>query len=246
MKIITLGTGHGSATATNMSSATFLECGGRTYLVDCADGTDFAMMQKHLSPSALTAVFITHQHLDHTGGLPVVMKRNLKEKGEKLTILLPDLRLGPAIEEWMALQGFASKLANAPFDYIDSADGYSDETVTLRAFPTEHLAAADKNSYAYQLTCEGRKICFTGDLRGDCRDFPFEAADNTDMVISELTHFRMEHIWPHLIKLKTGALVFNHLGNWSQVPEEKERIKEKCRELPYPVTIAYDGMELEL
>ena len=81
MKIITLGTGHGSATATNMSSATYLQCGDKTYLVDCADGTDFAMMQKHLVPSAISAVFITHLHLDHTGGLPVMMKRMLKEEG---------------------------------------------------------------------------------------------------------------------------------------------------------------------
>ena len=91
MKIITLGTGHGSATATHMSSITFLECGGRSYLVDCADGTDAVMMQKNLNPSELSAVFITHLHLDHTGGLPVIMKRNLKEEGSRMTIVLPDL-----------------------------------------------------------------------------------------------------------------------------------------------------------
>ena len=246
MKIITLGTGHGSATATNMSSITFLECGGRSYLVDCADGADAVMMQKNLNPSELSAVFITHLHLDHTGGLPVIMKRNLKEEGNRMTIVLPDLEAVPVMEQWIGMQGFAEKLQKFPFTYRDSAEGFSDDVVKVKAFPTEHLAAAGKKSYAYAIEAEGKKICFTGDLRGDCRDFPFEAADDSDLVISELTHFRLEQIWEYLVKLNTKALVFNHLGNWSQEPQEQIRIKEKCKELPYPVTLSRDGMEFEL
>lgn len=248
MKIIFLGTGHGSATATHMSSATYLECGGKTYLVDCADGTDAAMMRKHLSPSALSAVFITHMHLDHSGGLPVVMKRSLKEEGEAMTILLPETETASIIEQWLSVNGFTRKLTMNPlaFTYLDPREGFKDGCVEVEAFPTEHRAAGGKSSYAYTISTEGKKLCFTGDLLGNCRDFPFDAAKGCDLVVSELTHFRLEHIWPFLEKLQIGALIFNHIGNWSQVPEEQERIKEKCRELPYPVTIAFDGMELEL
>ena len=244
MRIITLGTGHGSATATNMSSITYLECGGKTYLVDCADGADAVMMQKKLIPSGLSAVFITHLHLDHTGGLPVMMKRNLKETGAQTVILLPELEIVPALESWITFQGFATQMAQKPFIYQDSKEGYDDGTLHLEAFRTEHLAVNGRPSYAYRIQTEGKTICFTGDLCGDCHDFPFEAANNTDLVISELTHFRLAHIWPYLEKLQTKALVFNHLGNWSQVPEEQERIKEACQKLPYPVTLAYDGMEI--
>ncbi|MBE6385102.1 MAG: ribonuclease Z [Lentisphaerae bacterium] len=246
MKIITLGTGHGSATATHMSSITCLECGGKTYLIDCADGTDAVMMQKHLNPSDLTAVFITHMHLDHTGGLPVIMKRNVKEEAARMTIVLPDMELIPCMEQWIALQGFAEQLKKEPFIYRDSKEGYDDGNLKLTAQATEHLASTGKPSYAYRIETENKILCFTGDLRGDCQDFPFAAANNTDLVVSELTHFRLEHIWPYLEKLQTQALIFNHLGNWSQVPEEQERIKEKCKALPYPVTLAYDGMEITL
>ena len=246
MKIITIGTGHGSATATNMSSVTYLQCGGRSYLVDCADGADAVMMQKNLDPSELSAVFITHMHLDHTGGLPVIMKRNIKHDGNNMTIVLPDMELVPCMEKWVALQGFAKHMANTPFVYQESKKGYDDGTLKLEAFPTEHLNPIGRQSYAYRIATENKVLCFTGDLRGDCSDFPFEAANNSDLVVSERTHFRLEHIWPHLEKLNTKALVFNHLGNWSQVPEEQERIREKCKELPYPVTLAYDGMELTL
>ena len=40
MKLIFLGTGHGSATPTHISSVTCLEAAGNSYLVDCADGAD--------------------------------------------------------------------------------------------------------------------------------------------------------------------------------------------------------------
>ena len=246
MKIIFLGTGHGSATATNMSSVTYLECGGKTYLVDCADGADAAMMRKNLQPAALSAIFITHWHLDHSGGLPVVMKRCLKAEGTDLKLVLPDLGPVPCMEEWMALQGFSKKLENKPFTYFTSPEGFNDGNVELKAHPTEHLAAGNRPSYAYTINTEGKKLCFTGDLTGDCHDFPFEAANGCDLVVSELTHFRLHHIWPFLEKLQVGALVFNHIGNWSQVPEEQEVIKAKCKELPYPVTIAFDGIEYEL
>ena len=66
MKIITLGTGHGSATATNMSTITYLECGGKTYLVDCADGADAVMMQKKLAPSDLSVTDSATREFDET------------------------------------------------------------------------------------------------------------------------------------------------------------------------------------
>ena len=246
MKLFFLGTGHGSATATHMSSITCLECGGKTYLVDCADGADAVMMRNKLKPAELSAVFITHWHLDHTGGLPVVMKRCLKAEGSDLKLVLPELKVVPAMEQWMALQGFGPKLEKKPFTYFDSLEGYNDGNVELKAFPTQHLALGNRPSYAYTLQTEGKKLCFTGDLKGDCSDFPFDAANGCDLVVSELTHFRLHHIWPFLEKLQIGALVFNHIGNWSQVPEEQEIIKEECKKLPYPVTIAFDGMEYEL
>ena len=248
MKIIFLGTGHGSATATNMSSVTYLEIGGKSYLVDCADGADAVMMQKHLQPGELSAVFITHMHLDHTGGLPVVLKRHCKEQGEGMDIVLPTLAAGSILDQWLIMNGFGAKLEQNPdlLRYHESRGGYNDGTVELHAFQTEHLTDPARPSYGYTINAEGKKLCFTGDLRGDCSDFPFEAASNSDLLVSELTHFRMKHIWPWLEKLQVKALVFNHLGNWSQVPEEQEAIREMCKALPYPVTLAYDGMEMEL
>lgn len=248
LKIITLGTGHGSATATNMSSVTYLECGGKTYLVDCADGADAAMVRKNLIPSALSAVFLTHMHLDHTGGLPAIMKRNLKYEGEAMTILLPEMEAAAVMEKWLSLNGFGPKFEANPgaFTYLDPREGFDDGNIQVKAFPTKHRAAAGMSSYAYTIRGEGKKLCFTGDLLGDCSDFPFEAADHSDLVVSELTHFRMKHIRPFLEKLDIKALVFNHLGNWSQVPEEQKVIREECKKLPYPVTLAFDGMELSL
>ena len=248
MKLIFLGTGHGSATATHISSVTCLETAGRAYLVDCADGADSEMLRKHLDPAALSAIFITHMHLDHTGGLPVVMKRLIKH-GEgnppPFPVMLPEPETAEIIEKWLVANGFPH--ARGRFIYPDPEKEFDDGTVKVRSFHTQHLAASNRPSYAYAIESEGKKLLFTGDLKfGDCADFPLEAAMNTDLVVCELTHFRMPAVLPYLEKLKTGAVVFNHLGNWSQIPEEQERIRAACAGLPFPVTIAYDGMEMTL
>jgi ribonuclease BN (tRNA processing enzyme) len=248
MKFCFIGTGHGSATATHMSSVTWFESCGKSYLVDCADGADAAMLKKGISPSQLSAVFITHLHLDHTGGLPVVLKRLFKEDGEKINVILPNAAAGKSINEWMIWNGFGKRFETTPdaINYSNSREGFNDGNVEVAAFQTEHLTDPERPSYAYTIKTEGKKISFTGDLRGDCADFPLEALQDSDLVISELTHFRLHHIFPFLEQLRTKALIFNHIGNWSQVPEEQQRILEKCKELPYPVMIAHDGMEFEL
>ena len=248
MKLIFLGTGHGSATPTHISSITYLETAGKSYLVDCADGADAEMLRKHLNPEALSAIFITHMHMDHNGGLPVVMKRLMKhgeEDASPVPVMLAEPEAAEVIEKWLVINGFPK--VHGRFVYPDPEMEFDDGTVKVNSFHTKHLAASGRPSFGYSIASEGKKLFFTGDLKfGDCADFPLEPARGSDLMVCELTHFRMPAVMPFLEKLEVGRLIFNHLGNWSQVPEEQARIRETCASLPYPVELAFDGMELTL
>ncbi|MBQ6891237.1 MAG: MBL fold metallo-hydrolase, partial [Clostridia bacterium] len=58
-------------------SCTLLENGGKYYLVDCGmeQGVDiFENIPLPVPPASITAVFVTHAHIDHTGMLPKLFK----------------------------------------------------------------------------------------------------------------------------------------------------------------------------
>mgnify|MGYP000073673896 CR=1 FL=1 len=66
-------------------------------LVDCGEGTQQQLIKTKLSPSKLSAIFITHVHGDHCYGLPgLLSSMAMMGRKDPLTILAPK-----AIEEWI-------------------------------------------------------------------------------------------------------------------------------------------------
>jgi ribonuclease Z len=70
MRIVTLGTSAGLPTRDRHLSAVVLQTKGHSFLFDCGEGTQYRLMQAHISPVQLEAIFISHLHGDHCFGLP--------------------------------------------------------------------------------------------------------------------------------------------------------------------------------
>lgn len=246
MKIITLGTGHGDATVSNASSATLIECGGKYYLIDCADGTEQRLLQAGVEPASISAVFLTHTHLDHSAGLPNLLKRFIKFKHygrlpeAEMKCYLPDMRAAQIIKDWIKLNFFWEYL-----QFFDIANGFSDGTLSLRAFPNRHLGENGK-SYSYKVSAGGKAVFFTGDLSDDFSDFDLAEANHCDIVISEMTHFPVDKALDLLKDLKCGKLVFNHIGDPYQHIAAQEKVLQQLSGLPCPVQFAFDGMSFEI
>jgi ribonuclease Z len=89
MRVIPLGTSSGKPTLRRNVSALALAREGEWLLFDCGEGTQMQVARAGLSPSRLSAVFITHLHGDHFNGLPGLLStmgldrrtRNLKLAG---------------------------------------------------------------------------------------------------------------------------------------------------------------------
>jgi ribonuclease Z len=70
MRVIPLGTSSGKPTLKRNVSALAVVREAEWLLFDCGEGTQTQVARAGLSPSRLSAVFITHLHGDHFNGLP--------------------------------------------------------------------------------------------------------------------------------------------------------------------------------
>jgi len=70
MRVIPLGTSSGKPTLKRNVSALAVAREAEWLLFDCGEGTQTQITRAGLSPSRLSAVFITHLHGDHFNGLP--------------------------------------------------------------------------------------------------------------------------------------------------------------------------------
>ncbi|MCR4573116.1 MAG: MBL fold metallo-hydrolase, partial [Lentisphaeria bacterium] len=69
VKITFIGTSHGRVTTTRAHSCSLLQTGGKTYVIDAGEGAVANIMKSGTHISDINAIFITHPHLDHYGGL---------------------------------------------------------------------------------------------------------------------------------------------------------------------------------
>ena len=63
---------------------------GKSFIVDCGEGTQIALREKGWSPNPIDAIMFTHFHADHISGLPgMLLTMGNAERTEKLTLIGP-------------------------------------------------------------------------------------------------------------------------------------------------------------
>ena len=253
MKITFVGTSHGIPQKDRYCSCYMIEAGNGIYFVDSGTSFSDAMRDYHKDSYRLRAVFTTHPHSDHTGGIIAGISTLAWRKPDlKFQIWFTSQDIIDAYKKYL-LATFYSPNGENPTPNIDFrlasvGELYKDENISVTYFPTEHLDTTGKPAYGMVIKelCEGgATVIFSGDLSYNLRsnDYPKAAYNPHDLFVCEMAHFFPLHIEEHYKKSKPKALAITHL---SSAPQKVPLINDMATRLPYPVWIVKDGDVIEV
>jgi ribonuclease BN (tRNA processing enzyme) len=186
---VTLGTGGGPIARVKRSEpANAVIVNGAVYLFDAGDGVQRQLAAAGLSLHAVRAVFVSHHHIDHNGGLaPLLVTRWLLNERAPLPVLGPPgttamvdgiaaayratelapVTIGgppmPAIRATLAPQELPAMLDAPALVYQDANIRVLAITNDHYHFPVGSAAAGAARSYAFRIETAGRTIVYTGD-----------------------------------------------------------------------------------
>lgn len=245
MKITFLGTSHGIPMADRFCSSTMIETGGRVYLIDCGAPVADLLIRRGIPFSAIRAVFITHLHDDHTGGLPALCSlSNWAFKDTDYDVFLPEEAGITALRNYVETMDKQPLCGRIRLNTYTPGVIYADDRITVTAIATMHMQPYPSN--AFVLEAEGKRLIFTGDLHGgDAADFPKIAKEEpSDLIVCEGAHFDIETILPITTACPTKRVWFHH--GYRNHDHAIAVLKDADGKYPMEIHPAADGDVLEM
>lgn len=262
MRLIFLGTSHGNHTYNRFNSSTLLQVGECDYLIDCGEPVAGTLVRSGLGFSRLQALFVTHLHADHVGGLAALtnMLPKLGGRDGEVGFYLPE-------EGLQTIAAYLKSLYMSPEDRqpkmmlrpVRPGFVHEDAQIRVSAVLSAHLAGSlervrlgpEPNGYqafSYVIEAEGKRIAFSGDISGALRGQAMDhlTDQQLDLLVMEMTHIQPEDILPVVAQMQVGQLALYHIHDpWHG--EGEDDLRRLCDEfLPFPYMIAHDGDQLEL
>ncbi len=239
MKLTILGSSHGVPEANRRCACTMIEVQGNVYFVDMGMQAIEEMRTRGISPDAVKGIFITHMHGDHTNGLiSFIDLITWYFKTPDPVVVLPDPGAGRVIRQWLDVT-LNNQQKEIRYQQTRAGVVYDDGLLKVTAIPTQHC----KDSHAYLLEAEGKRVLMTGDLKKPAVDFPF-VAEPLDLMVCESAHFPATDYLPVLDKLSLRRLCFTHYSPRRML--SLYELKQKMDERGLPMVIATDNLELTL
>lgn len=249
MKLTTMGTSHGDPTLIRFNSSNTLEVGENIYLIDAGVPVNVLFIRKYSNDfSNVRAIFITHMHDDHIGGLPSLIKSLIKYPGKEqhTHIFLPE-DAEKQLREWLCAMHISNFDGLITFHKVNEGAVYDDGITKVTAFGTRHIrSVGGPITFAYLFEAEGKKMLYSGDLTMDFSDFPMDALDDgVDLCVCECTHYPVALAVERLSWKKVGRLLFNHVGDrWASCETESNLTGQFEGKFPGKCSVAHDGDEI--
>ena len=223
MKLHFLGTCSGTEPlAGRHHTSLALETRGRLYFLDAGEGCSRSAHLGGLDLLATRAVFVSHTHMDHIGGLANLiwtvrkLVRVTKRPAETdvLRVYLPTSPVGQAVETLLDhAEGYLLELCRA--EMIPYAQGlvFDDGDLRVTAFPNTHVQPVDGHprSYSFLVECEGRRVVYSGDVKR-YDELDGAVGEGCDLLIGETGHHKIDDVYAYFRTKKIGRFCLIHHG----------------------------------
>lgn len=207
-QFVTLGTGGGPVVQAKRSQpANAVLVGDAVYLFDTGDGTQRQMAAAGLPLGEVRAVFLSHHHLDHVGGLgPILVNRwifglapipvfgppGTAEMTRGIVVAAQPTERAPLAIGGGPVRPIAATVTatDLPARLAAPREVYRDANIRVLAVTVDHYHEADgrvsaaASSYAYRIEAGGRVFVFSGDT-GPSASLEV-LAKGADILISEV------------------------------------------------------------
>jgi ribonuclease BN (tRNA processing enzyme) len=244
MKLYVLGCGDAFGSGGRRQSGYLVEAADRLFLLDCGPTSLLAMKGAGFDPRRLDAIFLSHLHGDHFGGIPFffIEYLYLRARPAPLTIAGP-----PGTEDrvrglfGMMYGGGSMAKEIPPTNFEVMRPGQPIRVNEIDVFPFQVPHQKNDTSLGLKIAYDGKQILYSGDSLWT--ELFVEHARGADLFLCECSYFREEpgmHInylalKENLSRLQCRQLLLTHLG------EEMMRRKNELE-----VRVAEDGMVIEI
>ncbi|MFQ5902259.1 MAG: MBL fold metallo-hydrolase [Candidatus Binatia bacterium] len=244
MKLHILGCGDAFGSGGRNNSGYLVEAGDRLFLLDCGPTTLLSMKRAGFNPRRLDAIFLSHLHGDHCGGVPFFLLDYLYEnpRDRPLQVAGP-----PGTEErvrglFQLMFGDTSEPKELPPTLFHVLEPERQETIGgVQVFPFRVPHQVREVSLGLKVTCQGKQLLYSGDSAWT--DLFVTHAQGVDLFICECCffdrdtpdHMNYQRIQENLSRLECKKLILTHMG--------EEMLAHRAK---LPIKTADDGMVVEI
>ena len=229
MKITVLGSCSGTEPMPGRhQTSVALETGGKLYFIDAGENAGYASYLAGIDQQKTAAIFITHTHMDHTGGLPHLLwnfrkistlspGHQAQMEGKVIQIHMPNLSVFDGVMAMLrASEGNYETVFHLDPHLLRDGVAYDQDGFKLTAYHNHHLGEPIPGlpwlSYTFVVEAEGKKVLFSGDFRDFSEIAP--QMEGCDLVFLETGHHTTAGLCQELKDsgIQVGKVVFYHHG----------------------------------
>jgi ribonuclease BN (tRNA processing enzyme) len=219
-ELVALGTGDAFGDGGRFQACLLLRDGEFSTLIDCGATSLVALRQAGVDPSTIDAVLLSHFHLDHFGGVPLlVLDGQFKHRAKPLVVAGPagiERRLARLMED--AYPGSSSTRQRFALTYqelvVESVSTVGPLRIT--ALPVLHTPGSE--ALGFRVAVGGRVLAYSGDTAWTDALVPL--GRSADLFICEAYsfekripyHLSYDDIALHLAEIGAARVVLIHPG----------------------------------